>query len=98
MIESASRRWILAGIAIATWSGTQLPAQQRPVAAPRINPDLSVTYFLNVDANSVVLVDSVFAPVPPGIPLAKGPDGIWSVTTPPYEPGAHEYGFVVDGV
>jgi enterochelin esterase-like enzyme len=75
-----------------------LPAQQRPVQPPRINPDLSVTYFLNVDAKSVVLVDSVFAPGPPGLPLTRGSDGIWSVTTPPYEAGTHEYGFVIDGV
>ena len=30
--------------------------------------------------------------------MTKGPDGLWSVTTPPYEPGTHEYGFVIDGV
>jgi enterochelin esterase-like enzyme len=96
MIEKLSRYRI---IAIATWACATLSvAQQRPVPPPRVNPDLSVTYFLNVDANSVVLVDSVFAPAPPGIPLTKRPDGIWSVTTPPYEPGSHEYGFVIDGV
>ena len=73
-------------------------AQQRPVQPPRVNPDLSVTYFVNVNATSVVLVDSVCSPGPPGIPLVKGPDGIWSVTTPPYEAGTYEYGFVIDGV
>ncbi|MCC6366476.1 MAG: hypothetical protein IT165_23405 [Bryobacterales bacterium] len=77
---------------------SSLVAQQRPVEPPRVNPDLSVTYFVNVDAKSVILVDTVFAPGPPGLPLTRGPDGIWSVTTPPYEAGSHEYGFVIDGV
>src|SRR5215831_16830355 len=77
-----------------------LPGQsrQRPVQPPRVNPDLSVTYFIDVDAQSVILVDTVFSQGPPGLPLTKGADGIWSVTTPPYEPGSYEYGFVIDGI
>ncbi len=31
-------------------------------------------------------------------PLTKGADGVWSVTTPPIEPGFHYYAFRVDGV
>jgi enterochelin esterase-like enzyme len=65
----------------------------------RVNPDLSVTYFVNApDAKDVRLADSVFSLGPPGLALTKGSDGIWSVTTPPYEPGTHRYGFVLDGV
>lgn len=30
-------------------------------------------------------------------PLTKGADGVWSVTTPPLEPGFHYYAFRVDG-
>src|SRR3954454_22564595 len=77
-----------------------LPGQsrQRPAHPPRVNPDLSVTYFIDVDAESVFLADTVSSPGPPGLPMTKGPDGIWSVTTPPYEPGTYEYGFVIDGV
>lgn len=71
---------------------------QGPVSSPRVNPDLSVTYFVNVDARDVRLADSVFSLGPPFLPFAKGPDGIWSLTTPPYEPGTHVYGFVIDGV
>jgi enterochelin esterase family protein len=63
-----------------------------------VNPDLSVTYFVDVDAQDVRLLDTVFSTAPPGLAFTKGPDGIWSVTTPPYEPGTHEYALVIDGV
>ena len=69
-----------------------------PTPPPRVNPDLTVTYFFNApSAREVRLSDSVHFP-PPGLPLTRGPDGIWSVTTPPYEAGTHNYAFVVDGV
>ena len=75
------------------------PVNIGPTPPPRVNPDLSVTYFLNApNAKEVRLGDTVFSPSPPGIPLVKGPDGVWSVTTPPYELGTHFYGFLVDGV
>jgi enterochelin esterase-like enzyme len=65
----------------------------------RVNPDLSVTYSVYApDAQDVRLADSVFSQHPPGLPLTRGADGIWSITTPPYEAGTHVYGFVVDGV
>jgi enterochelin esterase-like enzyme len=71
---------------------------QRPAPPPRVNPDLSVTYFVDVDASSVVLADSVFSLGPPGLAFTKGADGVWSLTTPPYEAGTHVYGLVIDGV
>jgi enterochelin esterase family protein len=64
-----------------------------------MNADLSVTYFLNApNAKEVLLADTAVSPGPPGRPLSKGPDGMWTVTTPPYEPGTHYYGFLIDGV
>jgi enterochelin esterase-like enzyme len=71
---------------------------QRPVAPPRVNPDLSVTYFVDVDATDVRLFDEVFSTAPPGLSFTRGPDGIWSLTTPPYEAGTHYYALVIDGV
>jgi hypothetical protein len=91
-------------ITLLAFSGIGLLAQTMPVnigptPPPRVNSDLSVTYFLNApDAKEVRLGDTVFSPSPPGIPLTKGADGVWSVTTPPYELGTHYYGFLVDGV
>jgi enterochelin esterase family protein len=58
-----------------------------------------VTYFLNApNAKEVLLADTAVSPGPPGRPLSKGDDGMWSVTTPPYELGTHYYGFLIDGV
>ena len=88
-----------AGVFAALTCAATLTCQiQGPGSPPRVNPDLSVTYFVNVDAADVRLADSVFSLGPPFLPFTKGPDGIWSLTTPPYEPGTHVYGFVIDGV
>jgi len=58
-----------------------------------------VAYFLNApNAKEVLLADTAVSPAPPGRPLIKASDGMWSVTTPPYEPGTHYYGFLIDGV
>ncbi len=34
----------------------------------------------------------------PKLDMVKGPDGFWTVTTPPLVPGFHYYNFVLDGV
>jgi hypothetical protein len=80
------------------------PAQTKasnigPTPPPRVNDDLSVAYFLSApNAKEVLLADTAVSPGPPLRPLSKGDDGMWSVTTPPYEPGTHYYGFLIDGV
>lgn len=71
---------------------------QRPVPPPRVNPDLSVTYFVDVDAKDVRLFDTVHSTAPPGLAFTRGDDGLWTLTTPPYEAGTHEFAFVIDGV
>jgi enterochelin esterase-like enzyme len=85
---------LLAALACAS-----LSAQiQRMVPPPLVNPDLSVTFFADVDAKDVRLADTIFSQAPPGLSFTKGADGIWTLTTPPYEAGTHEYGLVIDGV
>jgi enterochelin esterase family protein len=70
-----------------------------PTPPPRVNPDLSVTFFMNApDAKEVRFADSYHWPGPPGAAMTKGADGVWSLTTPPYEPGTHSYAFAIDGV
>ncbi|MBI4902839.1 MAG: hypothetical protein HY820_04340 [Acidobacteria bacterium] len=100
--DKACRRWIIIVLLVLLLSLTLvcglLGQIQRPVPPPRVNPDLSVTYFVDVDAKDVRLFDTVFSTAPPGLAFTKGPDGIWSLTTPPYEPGIHEYALVIDGV
>ena len=34
----------------------------------------------------------------PPVPLAKGADGVWTVTVPPLEPNIYSYGFIVEGI
>ena len=86
---------------IVIWAAT-LSAQvvnNLPTPPPRVNPDLTVTFFLNApNATEVRFADTVHSPGPPGIPMTKGADGMWSLTTPPYEPGTHSYAFLIDGV
>src|SRR5262249_25154568 len=78
---------------------TSIAINVGPTPPPRVNDDLSVTYFLNApNAKDVRLADTVFSPGPPGISMSKGTDGLWSVTIPPYEPGTHYYSFYIDGV
>jgi hypothetical protein len=66
--------------------GQTTPSNIGPNPPPRVNEDLTVTYFLNApNAKKVLLTDTAVSPGPPGRPLTKGPDGMWSVTAGPYE-------------
>src|SRR5262249_5579093 len=56
------------------------PSNIGPTPPPRVNEDLTVTYFLNApNAKEVLLADTAVSPGPPGKPLTQGPDGMWSV-------------------
>src|SRR5262245_33762690 len=102
MFFTPDRRWKGLGLPVllAISLGAQsTPSNIGPTPPPQVNADLSVTYFLNApNAKEVLLADTAISPGPPGRPLTKGPDGMWTVTTPPYEPGTHYYGFLIDGV
>src|SRR5215831_9857545 len=79
--------------------GQTTPSNIGPNPPPRVNEDLTVTYFLNApNAKEVLLADTAVSPGPPGKPLTQGPDGMWSVRVGPYEVGTHYYGFLIDGV
>jgi enterochelin esterase-like enzyme len=93
------RRMILPAVAAAGLWAQSTPSNIGPTPPPRVNGDLSVTYFLNApNAKDVRLADTAASPGPPGTPLTKGSDGMWTVTTTPYELGTHYYGFLIDGV
>jgi enterochelin esterase-like enzyme len=73
----------------------------RGATYPRVHADLSVTFqFKATEAKKVQLQpggdDNGLGKGP--IDMARGTDGIWSVTTPPAVPGFHYYWFLVDGV
>lgn len=80
------------------------PARERSIApgsgrtynSHQVNSDRSITFRLDApNAHRVELVTDITRDV---LPLAKGEDGLWSVTTSPLPPAIYAYAFSVDGV
>ncbi|MEO6187072.1 MAG: carboxylesterase family protein, partial [Steroidobacteraceae bacterium] len=63
-------------------------------SAPRVLPDHSIAFELPAPAAKIVTVDIGGK----SIPMQRGGDGVWRVTTPPQVVGFHYYQFVVDGL
>jgi len=81
---------ILLAVLAASLLAQTTPSNIGPTPPPRVNDDLSMMYYLNApNAKEVLLADTAVSPGPPGRPVSAGDDGMWSVTTPPYEPGTH---------
>ena len=79
---------------------TSAPAPSNVGSAeyPQIDSDLRVTFRLKApEAKKVQLRGGAGLSKDP-IDLARGEDGVWTVTTPPEVPGFHYYWFVLDGV
>jgi enterochelin esterase-like enzyme len=78
-----------------------LPAigHERAIVSPELQPDGQTTFRLSApDAHSVVLQGDWPGGGPrTSIPMTKGPDGVWSTTTP-LTPEYWTYRFRVDGV
>jgi enterochelin esterase family protein len=74
----------------------QQPQQPPPVRSPEVQPDRRVTFRVRAPNASKVTVFCECLPTEPV--LAKGADGVWSVTVGPIEPDLYEYHFTVDGV
>jgi enterochelin esterase family protein len=62
-----------------------------------VNPDHSLTLRYYAPESKSVIVTLDFD-ASKKVPLAKGPDGVWSMRTAPLEPAVHAYAFDVDGV
>jgi len=80
-------------------------ARSRAVISPIIHPDRRVTFRLNApEASDVRLTGHVIGPrahwlsKDRSLAMAKGADGIWSVTVGPMAPDIYDYGYLVDGV
>jgi enterochelin esterase-like enzyme len=72
------------------------PAPDRVYNSHQINPNHSITFRLEApNAKTVELVSDITADV---VPLTKGRDGLWAVTTSPLPPALYSYAFSVDGV
>jgi hypothetical protein len=65
---------------------------------PKIAPDLRVTFRLKAPEAKKVQLRGGAGLVKDSLDLARGDDGVWTVTTPPAVPGFHYYWFVVDGL
>ena len=75
-------------------AATNVPGAQ----TPSIHSDRRITFSLKApDAGSLQVAGGDGLGAGP-FPMTKGPDGIWSVTTPPSVPGFHYYWFVLNGV
>lgn len=77
-----------------------VPAESNVPGAqsPRIHADRRITFALKApDAASLQVAGGDGLGAGP-FPMTKGPDGTWTVTTPPSVPGFHYYWFVLNGV
>ena len=70
------------------------PAQR--LVSPEVHPDRTITFRLRAPkASAVSLVFGASNPKPQ--PMAKGADGLWSITVGPIAPEIYTYTFDVDG-
>jgi enterochelin esterase-like enzyme len=72
------------------------PAPDRVFNSHQVNRDHSITFRLDApNAKTLNLVSDITDDL---VPLTKGPDGLWAVTTSPLPPALYSYAFSVDGV
>src|ERR1700744_4138327 len=72
------------------------PAPDRVYNSHQVNSNHTITFRADApNAKTVELVSDVAADL---VPLAKGADELWTVTTSPLPPGLYSYAFSVDGV
>src|SRR5262245_57956662 len=68
------------------------------LASPEVQPDRRVTFRLRAtNASEVTLLGDWMTPTNPQA-MMKDPQGVWSTTVGPLEPGLSIYTFTVDGV
>ena len=70
---------------------------ERPqvIISPEVHPDRSVTFrFRDPNARHVLLSLEGSKPMP----MQRGPDSVWTITTPPLTPEYYGYSFIADGV
>lgn len=86
-------------IAVPVAARTQGPGAQGPaVVSPQVNPDRSVTLrVLAPKADEVVVTGEILNGAQP-LAMARGDDGVWTVTTPPVPVDVYLYAFRIDGV
>ena len=74
-------------------------AQERPrIVSPEVQPDGRVVLRLWAPQASDVQLSGDWMGTLPPVKLAKGGDGVWTVTVGPLAPNIYTYAFLVDGV
>lgn len=69
------------------------------LAQPQMNPDQTITFRLRApNAKDVLFGSDTGGALPPGVPMTRAADGVWTYTTLPLDPGTYKYGFIVDGI
>jgi enterochelin esterase-like enzyme len=91
---------LIGGIALtlAAPDSTPAPSNVGKAAYPQIAPDLRVTFRLKAPNAKRVQLRGGAGLVKDSGDLARGDDGLWTLTTTPVVPGFHYYWFVVDGL
>jgi enterochelin esterase family protein len=70
-------------------------AQQTALNSHEVNPNSTVTFRYYGPTAKAVTIDLDYNHH--SVPLAKGADGVWTLTTAPLAPSPHMYTFTVDG-
>jgi enterochelin esterase family protein len=79
----------------AAYALAQAPQRPKPIVSPEVHPDNTVTLrFRDPNAKEVFFAREGTDRVP----MQKGDDGVWTITTAPLEPDYYGYSFVADGV
>jgi enterochelin esterase family protein len=70
--------------------------QQAPIISPEVHPDNSVTFRFRDPNAKEVLVSRAGIQKP--MPMQKDDQGVWTLTTEPWEPDFYGYTIIADGV
>lgn len=82
---------------LAVFASAQRPPQRPPSTdSPEVHPDRRITFRLRAPDVKEVSLQAPWAGEDK--PMAKGEDGVWSVTIGPIEPDVLSYAYLVDGV
>ncbi|MDE3198853.1 MAG: esterase [Acidobacteriota bacterium] len=84
-------------LSLAFTAFSQTPPPDNTVS-PEVHPDRTVTFRVKAPKASEVTLYGDWMPVGKPVPMTKGDNGIWSITTSPLEATGHLYWFNLDGV
>jgi len=84
-------------VAVSSWAQEGVPAASNVPGQgfPRVGSELRASFRIKAPEAKRVVVRIGGSQ---DVPMTKGVDGVWAVTTGPLVPGFHYYWFVVDGV